>query len=62
MTHLPAFYGGSLLFLCSGSANDLLDVYWDALDAENQVALAVKWIPMHGGPSEIIIRNRFGDE
>jgi IMP cyclohydrolase len=59
---LPAFYGDPLLFPCSGSANDLLDVYWDALNAENRVALAVKWIPTRGGPSEIIVRNRYGDE
>jgi IMP cyclohydrolase len=58
---LPAFYGDPLLFPCSGSANDLLDVYWDALDAENRIALAVKWIPTRGGPGGIIIRNRYGD-
>ncbi len=58
---LPSFCGDPLLFPCPGNANDLLDVYWDALDAENRIALAVKWIPLHGGPSEIIIRNRYGD-
>ena len=58
---LPAFCGDPLLLPCSGSANDLLDVYWDALDAENRIALAVKWIPLRGGPSEIILRNRYGD-
>jgi IMP cyclohydrolase len=59
---LPAFYGDPLLFPCSGSANDLLDVYWDALDAENRIALAVKWIPTRGGPSGIIVRNRYGEQ
>ena len=58
---LPAFYGDPLLFPFGGSANDLLDVYWNALDAQNRIALAVKWIPLRGGPSEIIIRNRYGD-
>ena len=58
---LPAFYGDPLLFPCSGSANDLLDVYWDALNAGNRIALAVKWIPTRGGPGEIIVRNRYGD-
>ena len=59
---LPAFYGDPLLFPCGGSANDLLDVYWNALDAQNRIALAVKWIPTRGGPSEIVVRNRYGDE
>ena len=58
---LPSFCGDPLLLPCSGSANDLLDVYWDALDAENRIALAVKWIPLRGGPGEIILRNRDGD-
>ena len=58
---LPSFCGDPLFFPCSGSANDLLDVYWDALDAENRIALAVKWIPLRGGSSEIIVRNRYGD-
>jgi IMP cyclohydrolase len=59
---LPAFCGDPLLFPCSGSANDLLDVYWDALDAQNRIALAVKWIPLRGGSSDIIIRNRDGNQ
>ncbi len=59
---LPAFCGDPLLLPCRGSANDVLGVYWDALDAENRIALAVKRIPLHGGPSEIILRNRDGNQ
>ena len=58
---LPSFCGDPLLLPCPGNANDLLDVYWDALDSENRIALAVKWIPLRGGPGEIILRNRYGD-
>jgi hypothetical protein len=38
----------------------VLDAYWEALNPDNRVALAVKRIPPAGGPSEIILRNRFG--
>jgi IMP cyclohydrolase len=58
---LPSFSGDPLLFPCTGSAFDVLDLYWNALDAENRISLAVKWIPMRGGSSPIIIRNRYGN-
>ena len=56
---LPSFKGDPLLLPCRGSAQDVLDGYWEALDANNRVALAVKRIPAGGGASEILIRNRF---
>lgn len=56
---LPAFQGDPLLMPCAGSADEVLAVYWDALNAENRVALAVKRIPAGGGPGEIVVRNRF---
>jgi hypothetical protein len=36
----------------------LLDTYWEALDAHNRVALAVKYIPAQGGTGTIIVRNQ----
>ena len=60
-TPLPSFQGDPLLLPCTGSAQIVLDSYWDALDVNNRVALAVKRIPIHGGSSEIILRNRFGN-
>jgi len=60
-TPLPSFQGDPLWLPLAASAKESLDVYWDALDARNRVALAVKRIPLRGGPSEIVVRNRFRD-
>jgi IMP cyclohydrolase len=56
---LPSFSGEPLLLPCAGSREDLLDLYWEALDAHNRVALAVKHIPAQGGVGSIIVRNRY---
>ena len=58
---LPSFAGDPLLLPCHGTKKEILDTYWDALDGGNRVSLAVKEIPSDGTPSEIVIRNRFGD-
>ena len=58
---LPNFSGDPLLLPCGGSAEQVLDLYWTALNAENKISLAVKQVPIHGGSSEIIIRNRFSN-
>ena len=55
---LPSFTGDPLLLPCAGSPEDLLDTYWEALDAHNRVALAVKHIPAQGGTGTIIVRNQ----
>jgi IMP cyclohydrolase len=56
---LPSFTGEPLLLPCAGSPQDLLDTYWQALDANNRVALAVKYIPAQGGVGSIMVRNRY---
>jgi len=56
---LPPFEGEPLLVPCAGSAEEVLAVYWDALDEDNRVSLAVKTIPATGGPGEIVVQNRF---
>ncbi|MBL7200849.1 MAG: inosine monophosphate cyclohydrolase [Anaerolineae bacterium] len=58
---LPSFEGDPLLLPCQGSAQAVLDRYWDALDKDNRVSLAVKRIPAGGGPGEIRVVNRFGN-
>jgi IMP cyclohydrolase len=58
---LPPFQGDPLLMPCEGSAEEILAAYWDALDADNRVSLAVKTIPAAGSPGEIIVKNRFED-
>jgi IMP cyclohydrolase len=55
---LPSFTGDPLLLPCAGNPEDLLDTYWEALDAHNRVALAVKHIPAQGGVGTIIVRNQ----
>lgn len=56
---LPSFAGDPLVLPCGDSALETLDLYWNALDADNRISLAVKWIPVSGGSSSIIIRNRY---
>lgn len=56
---LPSFAGDPLALPLPGSAQDVLDMYWDSLNADNRVALAVKRIPISGEPGEILLRNRF---
>jgi IMP cyclohydrolase len=55
---LPSFSVDPLLLPLEGSARAVLETYWEALDVDNRVALAVKRIPQDG-TSEILIRNRF---
>ena len=59
---LPSFEGEPLLMPCEGGPEDVLDTYWQALDRDNRISLAVKWIPDDDGESGIVVRNRFGDE
>jgi hypothetical protein len=56
---LPSFTGDPLLLPCAGSPEELLNMYWEALDATNRVALALKYIPAQGGVGPILVRNRY---
>jgi IMP cyclohydrolase len=56
---LPAFRGDPLLLPLEGTADAVLSTYWNALDTDNRVALAVKRIPCTGETSEILVCNRF---
>ena len=54
---LPSFAGEPLLLpLCDG-AEATAKFYWDALNADNRVSLAVKAIPLDGRPSKIVVVN-----
>jgi IMP cyclohydrolase len=55
---LPSFEGEPLWLPLPGDAEAVLAHYWQALDAENRVALAVKHIPAGGGPASLVVRNR----
>lgn len=55
---LPSFRGEPLWLPLAGEPERVADAYWDALDRENRVALAVKHVAP-GGESRIALRNRF---
>jgi hypothetical protein len=54
---LPSFSGDPILLPCSGTATDLIDHYWNALNKENLVALAVKTISLSKKISTILVKN-----
>ena len=41
-----------------GGAEQVMGTYWDALDRENRIAIAVKRVARCGG-SELMVINRF---
>jgi len=53
---LPSFAGDPLLLPLNGSGPELLEGYWQALDVENRVSLAVKRIGEEG--SLLLVKNR----
>jgi IMP cyclohydrolase len=55
---LPSFSGDPLLLPLIGTAEEVLDTYWNALNADNRVALAVKEISSRQA-SRILVCNRF---
>jgi len=57
-TPLPAFSSDPLLMPLEGGAEEVMGTYWDALDEENRVAIALKSVTRDGG-SELMVINRF---
>lgn len=55
---LPSFTGDILTLPLSGSAQEVLNTYWDALDKDNRVSLAVKAVKQDGAAGEFLIKNR----
>jgi IMP cyclohydrolase len=55
---LPSFTGDLLTLPLVGNAQAVLDAYWDALDGNNRVSLAVKEVRDDGTASEFLVRNR----
>ena len=54
---LPSFAGEPLPMPLPATAEEAAELYWNALDAGNRVSLAVKSIPLDGGPSKIVVVN-----
>jgi IMP cyclohydrolase len=57
---LPSFSGEPLVVPCAGRGSDILQCYWEALDADNRVSLAVKTLNPDGSCRELLVKNRHG--
>ncbi len=55
---LPSFRGDPLLMPLRGDAVNVLKTYWDALNSDNRVSIAVKFIERSTGLSHIEIINK----
>jgi IMP cyclohydrolase len=56
---LPSFSGEPVAMPFVGSPEDVISSYWNALNAENKISLALKVIDPVSGHSSILVRNRF---
>jgi IMP cyclohydrolase len=56
---LPSFEGEPRIMPLIGNADEILRTYWHALNPENRVSLAVKFIYGRSRTSEIYVINRF---
>jgi len=55
---LPSFSGDPLLLPLDGDEQNILDTYWNALNVDNRVSIAVKRIAQDDS-SHILVHNRF---
>jgi IMP cyclohydrolase len=55
---LPPFYGDPIVMPLVGGMQDIAWTYWDSLNEANRVSLAVKWIEVGNGRSDIRIINK----
>ena len=55
---LPPFDGDPYAVPLAGNIDEIADAYWNALDAENKVALAVKTIHCDSGRTAVTVRNK----
>jgi len=55
---LPCFQGEPMLMPLSGGIEEIADTYWKALNEDNRVALAVKFIDVIDWTSETVLVNR----
>jgi hypothetical protein len=56
---LPSFQGEPYLLPLLGDVRSIADIFWEALNADNRVSLAVKFIPKTGPSEEIVIINKY---
>ena len=55
---LPSFQGAPILLPLEGNAEQIVDIYWKALDQDNRISLAVRELTVSGKDS-MKITNRF---
>ena len=55
---LPPFDGDPYAVPLAGNIDEIADAYWDVLDADNKVALAVKTIHCDSGRTAVTVRNQ----
>lgn len=56
---LPTFDVDPLLLPLERSAETTLELYWDKLDEENRISLAVKEIAIDGSSSRTVLKNKY---
>merc|ERR1719428_1281479 len=56
---LPSFDGNPFAVPIKGSADQIADFFWSALDSDNKVSLVVKEIDASTGKSSVTIRNKY---
>ncbi len=56
---LPTFVGDPLILPVEETIEDSLKRYWEALDEENRISIAVKEIALDGSTSRIVVRNKY---
>jgi IMP cyclohydrolase len=56
---LRSFSGEPLLLPCDGTGAELLDRYFEALDADNRISVAVKTVAADGRCKQLLVRNRY---
>ena len=56
---LPTFTGDPLLFPLEETAEATLETYWNTLDDDNRISLAVKEIALDGSSSRIVSINKY---
>jgi len=56
---LPSFSGSPYVLSLSGNVDELVAHFWQNLDADNKISLAVRYIDPHSGREQIAIKNRY---
>ncbi|MBI3943827.1 MAG: inosine monophosphate cyclohydrolase [Chloroflexi bacterium] len=56
---LPSFRGDPLILPCPGNSKEVMEYYWNALDSDNRIAIAVKWISVPDLASRFTVCSRY---